>query len=280
VPTRDLADELLAAVLAADPLSATLLGLPGHDHRLGDPSADAEARERAVLVDIAERAEAAVAGADDPITAQVVAQQARAGVDRIDSRMVEYTVTDLFIGPAAALMTYLPMVPLADAERVDAFLTRLTEVPRYLAAVADRHRQGVAEGRVPVRRLVDAAVAHLDRYLAVPLAEDTLLAQEIADEAKAAERLRLVEQVLRPAFAAYRDVLADEIAPHGRPDDRPGLCALPGGEAFYAALSRVHTTTALTPDELHRTGLDIIASLRQEYADLGAKVFGDRKSVV
>ncbi|WP_156755171.1 DUF885 domain-containing protein [Actinokineospora pegani] len=272
--TLELADEFMDLYLRADPLGATLLGLPGHDDALGDPSAAADERTRAAALDIAARADALAAAGDDPVTARVIAQQARAVVDRIDSRMIEYTVTDLFVGPAAALLTYLPMVPLADRDRVAAFLSRLGEVPHHLAAVAERHRAGIAAGRTPVRRLVDSAVAHLDRYLAVPVDEDPLLAQPVPDEAQAAERRRLVDEVVRPALAGYRRVLADEIAVHGRPDDRPGLCALPGGSEAYAALSRVHTTTALTPEELHQTGLDIIAGLRAEYAELGAKVFG------
>jgi uncharacterized protein (DUF885 family) len=74
-------------------------------------------------------------------------------------------------------------------------------------------------------------------------------------------------------------VLAGEIAPHGRPDDRPGLCFLPGGDATYAALTRVHTTTDRSPEDLHRVGLDLAEQLRAQYADLGAKVFGTTDQV-
>ncbi|WP_091449725.1 DUF885 domain-containing protein [Actinokineospora iranica] len=272
-----LADELLAAQLAAEPLGATLLGVPGYDDKLADPSESAEQALRAHALDIAERAEASVGAHDhDPVTAKVVAQQARAMIDRIDARMIEYTVTDIFVGPAASLLTFLPMVALPDVERAQSYLSRLRAVPEHLDGVAERHRAGVAAGRTPVRRLVDAAVAHLDRYLTSPVATDPLLAQKLVgeDNGFAAERERVVSEIVRPAFARYRAALADEIAPHGRADDRPGLCALPGGDAAYAALSRVHTTTDLTPEELHQTGLDLIAALREEYAELGARVFG------
>jgi uncharacterized protein (DUF885 family) len=36
----------------------------------------------------------------------------------------------------------------------------------------------------------------------------------------------------------------------------------------------MHTTTTRTPEELHQTGLDVIAALADEYAELGSKVFG------
>ena len=65
-------------------------------------------------------------------------------------------------------------------------------------------------------------------------------------------------------------MLAAEVAPHGRPEDRPGLCWLPGGEDHYATLVRVHTTTDRDPTDLHRTGLDMIGALAAEYAEIGA----------
>src|SRR5258706_77788 len=39
------------------------------------------------------------------------------------------------------------------------------------------------------------------------------------------------------------------------------------------AISPIPTTTR-TPDQLHQLGLDVIAGLRAEYAELGSRVFG------
>ncbi len=55
--------------------------------------------------------------------------------------------------------------------------------------------------------------------------------------------------------AASTTTLATEIRPAARPADRPGLCHVPGGEATYRNLVRVHTSLDVTPEELHRTGL-------------------------
>ncbi|CRK60961.1 protein of unknown function DUF885 [Alloactinosynnema sp. L-07] len=260
-----LADELLDVLFDAEPLGASLMGVPGYDDRLADPSEEAEVALRAKCADIATRAEAS-----DDVTAQVTAQQARATIDRIDARQVEYTITDLFNGAASSLLTFLPMVSLPDAEHARDYVTRLRAIPGHLDGHLDRHRAGIVAGRVPVRRLVDNAIAQLDRYLADD--NDPLLSHKHDDSA--AERAKAVAEVVRPAFARYRAALADEIAQHGRTDDRPGLCALPDGDAIYAGLSRVHTTTDRTPDDLHQTGLDLIAGLRAEYAEIGGRVFG------
>jgi uncharacterized protein (DUF885 family) len=166
----------------------------------------------------------------------------------------------------------LPMVSLGTPSSRDDYLALLHAVPGYLATAADRHRAGAAAGRVPVASLVEKAVAHLDRYLADP-SGDPLKRQEVPAEF-AALREEALATVVRPAFAAYREMLADEMVAHGRSDDRVGVCWLPSGEELYGRLARVHTTTSRTPDELHRTGLDIIDALTEEYAELGQRVFG------
>jgi uncharacterized protein (DUF885 family) len=272
---RALADEQLDLHCTADPLDATLFGLPGYDDRLSDLSEEGDARIRSWASDIAARAAAAdpsTMDGTDAVTRAVVEQQARARVDAIDVRTVEYTVTGLFISPAAQLLSTLPNLTFPDAERAAAYVERLRAIPDFLATVANRHRTGVATGRLPVARLVRSAVELIDRYLADE--HDSLLRQELPTTELAEERARVVRDAVRPAFAAYRDVLAGEILPSGRPDERAGVCWLPDGAEIYAKLSRLHTTTDRTPDELHQTGLDLIARLAEEYAELGATVFG------
>ena len=88
--------------------------------------------------------------------------------------------------------------------------------------------------------------------------------------------LRAVEDEIYPAFEEYRRVLRDDILPEARSDDAPGLASLPGGDAAYRALIRHHTSLDLDPEEVHRFGLEEIARIRNEMADLGERVFGTR----
>jgi uncharacterized protein (DUF885 family) len=273
-----LADELLDVGLDAAPVAATLFGFRDRDERLADYTKAGEEALAARARDIGARAAAldpATLTAADRVTRAVVLQQTRAILDRAAARQVEYTVTDLFVAPAAELLFMLPMVGITGSAHADAYLVRIAGIPAMLDAVADRHRAGVADGLVPVRRLVGSAVAHLDRYLANP-ENDPLRRPGPGGAAFDAERDRLLAEVVRPAFARYRDVLATEIAPHGRPDERPGVSWLPGGEDVYASLIRIHTTTERTADELHRTGLETIDRLTGEYREIGSRVFGTR----
>ncbi|CCH28088.1 DUF885 domain-containing protein [Actinosynnema sp. NPDC047251] len=267
--TAALADELLDLMSRLSPLGATIYGLPGYDHLLADHRPETEETTRAAAVRIAERARA-LPDDDDPVTRAVVVQQAESTVDLIDARSVEYTITDSFFAPAGELLSVLPIVAPADEEQERAYLSRLATVPAFLRTVAERQVAGSAAGRTPVQHLVAAALAHLDRYLA---AEEDPFARPQGGAGFTAERDRLIAGQVRPAFAAYRDVVAGL---SGRPTDQVGLCWLPEGEAVYAALARAQTTTTRSPKELHETGLAIMAELAEEYAELGERVFGTR----
>ncbi|HWO62573.1 MAG TPA: DUF885 family protein, partial [Umezawaea sp.] len=260
----ELADDMVELVLDADPLFATLLGVGGRDDRLRDVSEAGEAAMRARAVEIRDRARAAD---QDDLTVAVVLHQADGLVDRIDAKLVEHTYSESFTAPVTGLLGSLPLVrPTTGAAQRD-YLTRLAAIPELLAQVADRNRAGIAAGRLPLAHLVRSAVGRVDRYLAEP-DTDPLKSVPLADELLA-ERDRLLADTVRPAFAAYREFVVAEVEPHGRPADRPGLCHLPGGDVAYANLVRVFTTTDRTAEELHRTGLDLIARLSDEYAALG-----------
>lgn len=267
-----LADEMLEVIADEDPLNDALEGYPGVAHRLPevDEAAQAGLRERALGIakavrDIGPRP-------PDWVTAALIVQQAEAVAARMDARLVEHTMVSYDVAPIGRLLGAMLYVRTDGPEREQAFLARLAAMPRYLAQAADRHRAGVAAGRLPVAERVNAAIARLDDYLSDwdgnPLRATTL------SPAGAAQRDRLLTEVVRPAFATYRDVLATEIASHGRPPERPGLCWLPGGEAVYATLARVHTTTDSSPESLHQTGLGLIRRLGEEYVALGSGLFG------
>ncbi|EOD70298.1 DUF885 domain-containing protein [Amycolatopsis vancoresmycina] len=270
----ELADEFVEALFAADPLTPALLGLRPAEPGLPDLSAEAEQVFRARLAAFLDRARALTAeDAEDRVTREVLIATAENRIASIDSRMTEFTVTDLSIGTAAGLLMALPMTTVTAGETAEAQLGRLAAIPAYLRQAARRHADGIAAGLLPVAHLVDAAVAHLDRYLADPAA-DPLRRQPAPDEAFERRRDELLADVVRPAFAEYREFLLTEVKPHGRPEDRPGLSWLPGGAETYAGLARMHTTTELTPDELHRIGTDTIAALAVEYRELGLRAFG------
>lgn len=265
VSPEDLAAELLHLALSAEPLEASLLGIPGYDALLPDPSREGEEKLGQGFEEIASRATAV-----DPYGLSELSRQTldfvrhTAAVNAEAARLgsVEWTVTDLFVAPAPMLTTFLPQLPLPDEARIASYAARLNRVPRYLEVVGERHRQGIAAGRTPVARLVHAAVAQLDRVLGE---------EDLGGIARAGCE-DLVRDVVRPAFARYRTTVLG-LAEHCRGDEAAGLVHLPGGAESYQVLVRQHSSSDHSPEELHQLGLSITAALTDEYAVLGERVF-------
>ncbi|WP_340682379.1 DUF885 domain-containing protein [Amycolatopsis coloradensis] len=266
----ELADDLLDVLATELPLMATFDNVPGHDHELRDVSeaGDDRLRERAVRI----AGHAARSADPDRITLGVVAHHAESLLTRLDSRLTEFVLADQMAAEGTGVLSWLPQLEPSGEQAEEDYLARLAAFPEFFAALADRHRAGIAAGRTPVERAVRGAIDHVDRFLATE--PNPLLVPPLTGD-RAERRRRLFTEKVRPALVAYREVLAREIAGRGRSDDRPGLCWLDGGKESYAGLVKTHTTTGISPQELHDTGLALGRALDEEYRRFGAAVFGE-----
>jgi uncharacterized protein (DUF885 family) len=263
-----------------DPIRAHLQGDYRFADRAEDVSRAAEDAEIAESRAFAARAEAipenTLAG-QDRLTRELIGWDAGVHADMADARLAEITVNP-FWGPQAELPVMLPKLGLPTAEVADAMPPKLRGIGRLFRDLGERHREGKAHGRLPVRVLVEQTIAQLDGWLARPVDEDPLLvapSPAVADPERWTAGLRaVIESDVRPALAAYRDILRDELLAAARPEDKVGLRWIPNGEDAYARAIRFHTTLSKSPREIHEIGLTQVARLAGEYRDVGSQVFG------
>ena len=71
-----------------------------------------------------------------------------------------------------------------------------------------------------------------------------------------------IQNVLNPTYQELHDFLVNEYLPKSR--DTIGISDVPNGKEWYEYLARYHTTTNLTPDEIHEIGLREVAKIRAE----------------
>jgi uncharacterized protein (DUF885 family) len=154
---------------------------------------------------------------------------------------------------------------------VDAYLARMGQAARLYAQETENARRGLATGFVQPKLVVEvtlvtarkqAAETDADSRWLTPFAH--LPAGLSAEEGAAlkAKALDILNREIRPAQQAYVAFLEREYLPKAR----VSLAArdLPDGERYYAFLVHRHTTTAMTPDEVHRLGEAEVARIRRE----------------
>ena len=87
----------------------------------------------------------------------------------------------------------------------------------------------------------------------------------ISDEDQArlrAQARSVIEETILPAYREFNEYFVDTYLPNSR--DTIGLSELPDGNEWYELRARQFTTTQMTPDEIHRIGLDEVARIRGE----------------
>lgn len=154
--------------------------------------------------------------------------------------------------------------PLRDRQDVEYYLGRLAEVDAVLDGELERVKQARAMGVVPPDFLLDKTIAQMETNIAdaadpngayvAPLAQSKL---EGADQA-ARRALAIARGEIVPALQRQLTELK-ELRTVAKSD--AGMWAQPQGEEWYRWATRASTTTSLSPDEIHRQGLEELADL-------------------
>lgn len=277
-----LGDDYFRAVHTIDPLNATQLGVTGFDDLLPDPSRDGAARGAARIAAIEQR----LAGLDPGLLDQagqvshaVLGHLARATRSDLEHGLWEANASAKgYISPQALVFQAVPTALLPDEAAAEGYLRRLRGLAGYFDAMVVRYRQALADGRPSTQIGVRHAIGQLEGYLAKDITADPLAGVALPAAASGngirGEVARVVTDEVRPAMRRLLACLRDELLPAARPDGQVGIRFVPGGAEGYQAAVRRHTTTGLTAEQIHQIGLDVLADLRAEWAELGGRVLG------
>ncbi|MFT3808574.1 MAG: DUF885 family protein [Micropepsaceae bacterium] len=154
-------------------------------------------------------------------------------------------------------------------EDAEAWLLRLKALPTFYDQNMANARRGIETGWTQPKLVVDRVIAVAKRQADATPDKDPLLAPFANLPAT------LDPAAIAPIKAEAEKVIADEIAPRRKafvtfleteylPKARPeiGISSVPGGKDYYVAIARHHTTTSMTPDEIHALGLSEVARIR------------------
>ncbi len=176
-------------------------------------------------------------------------------------------------GPTAYCMGYaisamagrLARAPLDTEGDRFRYLAGIADISSFVEAMGDRTRGQADRGIFLPRAQAEAALSLLDRLIATQ--PDTLRVDEArlaGHEAFRSEVAQTNSNTLVAALERCRSVF--DTAYFGKVGDTVGMMHFPNGADIYAELARLHTSTRLSPQELHDIGLDAVARIRGEMA--------------
>ncbi|MDQ2820447.1 MAG: DUF885 domain-containing protein [Pseudomonadota bacterium] len=169
--------------------------------------------------------------------------------------------------------------PLTTVREYKAYLNRLAQLGPWIDQAIVNMREGMRVGVVQPKAIVVSMLPQFQK-LAAKTAEASSYYAPITNMPKtfsAADQRALtqayrstIDAKLNPALARLAQFLEKNYLPAARTST--GWSALPNGAAWYLARVASQTTTTLTPEQIHATGLSEVARIQGEYAKTGPKM--------
>jgi uncharacterized protein (DUF885 family) len=179
------------------------------------------------------------------------------------------------INQAGSIVTFMPVLgsgqsaqPFNTVQDYENWLKRLDGFAVWMDQAIVNMREGMAKGVVQPRPVMEKVLPQLDAMI-VEKPEDSqfyAVVGKFPDSFTPADKERLtaayvktIGDTVTPAYERMRDFVRDEYLPKTR--SSVAWTALPDGEAWYAFLVSEHTTTAMTPAEIHELGVSEVARI-------------------
>jgi uncharacterized protein (DUF885 family) len=277
-----LSEEFFDVAHRADPFGATQVGASGFDALVPDPSRAGAAHDAQQIARVEEelsRIDAGGLGQAGRVNYAVMAHLAWAARSDLEHGLWEANASaGGYVSPQAIVFMSVPTALLDDAAAVDNYLQRLRGLGGYFDAAAHRYAEAKRDGRIPTAVGTRQAMEQIEGHIGRDVADDVMVTVDLPDGVDQAairrEAAGIVEAEIRPALRRLLACLRDELLPVARPDDKVGIRFVPGGTEGYRAAVRKHTTTELSPEEIHQIGLDCLAALQDEWAEIGGRALG------
>ncbi|HEX4605865.1 MAG TPA: DUF885 domain-containing protein [Candidatus Angelobacter sp.] len=151
------------------------------------------------------------------------------------------------------------------------WLARMRALPVYLDQVMALLRQGMREHMVHPKIIMERIPAQIDKQLVSDSTQSGFYKpfERFPKGISAADQQRLqqdarqaVKQQVVPAFTRFKQFFVGEYLPACY--DQVGIWQVPQGGQLYTQLIRHHTTTNMTPEEVHQIGLKEVARINGE----------------
>ncbi len=159
------------------------------------------------------------------------------------------------------------------------WLSRMEQIDALVEQAIDLAEAGIDAGMVPPKALMERIPAQIEAQLVEQATDSPFfrLFETLPESISATDRERLrsaaietIDSVILPAYGKLSAWFDQVYLPAARYS--VGLSALPDGSAWYEFLAREYTTTRMTPDEIHRLGLDEVKRIRDQMLQVIAEV--------
>ena len=190
-------------------------------------------------------------------------------------RDYDFPVNQMF-GVQSTLPNFLAQQhQVTDASEAKSYIARLHKFPEKFDQVIASLKLRESKNIIPPQFLVEKVLAQMDGFTASPPKENPLyvtfkakldkIPADKMDQAAKDKFLTDVESsIQQDVYPSYKKLISYFTALQPKAQGNFGAWHLPDGDAYYAWCVRQHTTTDMTPEQVHQLGLSEVARVTQE----------------
>ncbi|UCD05860.1 MAG: DUF885 domain-containing protein [candidate division WOR-3 bacterium] len=185
----------------------------------------------------------------------------------------EYTMSPIFgfHGTFLSMMTeHHRITNAADAED---YIQRLRRVESKTAQLLQRMKIQEQNGIIPPSYVVGHYLQMLNEFISAPCDENLLYTsfhsrtnriEDIDNRTKESLCKQVAKALNDNIYPAYRRMIEQVESMLQKADQHAGVWKLPDGKEYYSYCLRTHTTTDMTPEQVHELGLKEVERIQHE----------------
>ncbi|GAA0540566.1 hypothetical protein GCM10011581_38240 [Saccharopolyspora subtropica] len=265
---HEISDRFVDELVALDPVAATYLGVPGHDHELTDYSPDGyQAR-----AELARRSLAAVRAAEPRDDSERIAQAVfaeRVGLDlELHEVGADMASLNVIASPVQELRQVFDLMPIETPEHWRTLARRLAAVPESVRSLRAGLLAAAAGGNVSAARQVRKVAEQCDTWSGRG-GQSSFFASLVARAEGVDDSLRseldTAAEAAAAAYAGLADFLRGELLPKAPAKDAVG-------EERYRLWSRYFTGARLDLREAYEWGWAEFTSIEAEMKQIANRI--------
>ena len=165
--------------------------------------------------------------------------------------------------------------PFNTQKDIDDYLSRLTAFPSRIDQLIGLLQKGSAHHITAFKKIIEHVLMQVETFTnyapedsplfsPVRKMKDGFPAQDIEDTGSRVKQA--ISSAVTPAYKKLQEYLRNEYIRHCR--EKEGIWSLPDGSDMYRFYVKYHTTTDLSPEEIHETGRREVERIRGEIVAL------------
>jgi uncharacterized protein (DUF885 family) len=270
---NDLLAEQWEYTLSTSPEFASIIGDKRWNDRMSDASVEAVQKDLLKAREFLARFEAVDTTGfpeQEALNKTLMVRGLREQLENARFKNWEMPVTQMN-GIHIDLPQFVGLLQFTTVKDYDDYIARMKQWPRLFDQIMTNMRAGIRDRLMPPRFLLEKVVTQTEG-IANQKPEESPFAQPLANfpkEIPAAEQERIRRDALAairdyalPSYVRFAKFLKDEYVPKGRTE--VGVWSLPDGAERYRFAVKSFTTTNMTPEEIHKLGLEQVAGIEKQ----------------